>query len=85
MDTIVSSKGQVVLPKAVRMSLNWTGGPKLSIEQGDDFVVLRRKRAFPPTTLDDVSGMFKSDRPITDDDIKAAIEAKVRDLWRRKK
>jgi AbrB family looped-hinge helix DNA binding protein len=84
MDTTVSSKGQIVLPKAVRTSLNWTGGTRLSVEQGDDWVVLRRKPRFAPTTVDDVSGMFKIDRPITDEEIDNAIEAEVHARRRRK-
>jgi AbrB family looped-hinge helix DNA binding protein len=84
METKLSSKGQVVLPKAVRDALNWPAGADLTVEQGDDFVVLRRKASYPPTTIDDVSGMFKVDRPITDEMIEAAIEAEARRRWRRK-
>ena len=85
MDTTVSSKGQVVLPKAVRSVLNWPGGTKLTVETGDDYVVLRRKAAFPRTTIDEVSGMFKVDRPITDEEIERGIEAGYRERWRRKR
>ena len=84
MDTKLSSKGQVVLPKAIREALNWPPGADLTVEQGEDCVVLRRKPSYPPTTIDEVSGMFKFDRPITDKMIEAAIESEVRRRWRRK-
>lgn len=86
MDTTkLSSKGQVVLPKAVRDALKWQPGVDLTVEKGDDFVVLRRSRPFPPTTIDEVSGMFKVDRPITDAEIEAAIDAELAERWRRKR
>jgi AbrB family looped-hinge helix DNA binding protein len=85
METKLSSKGQVVLPKAVREALDWQAGADLTVEQGDDFVVLRRKAVFPPRTIEEVSGMFKVDRPISDEDIERAIEQELHERWRRKR
>ncbi len=40
--TRISSKGQIVLPKAVRERLGWTEGTELVVEVEGDRVVLRR-------------------------------------------
>lgn len=82
--TRLSSKGQVVLPKSVREGLDWPAGTDLTIERRDDSVVLRRKDTIRPTTIDEVAGMFKANRRITDEEIKRAIEDELRDRWRRK-
>lgn len=82
--TKLSSKGQMVVPKSVRDRLNWPAGAELTVEPGEDYFLVRRKEAFPRTTIDEVSGMFKIDRPIADAEIDRAIESEVRRRWRRK-
>jgi AbrB family looped-hinge helix DNA binding protein len=81
----MSSKGQMVVPKAVRDALNLRPGAELTVEMGNQCFVVRRKNPFPPTTIDDVVGMFKVDRPITDEEIEKAIEDELHDRWRRKR
>jgi AbrB family looped-hinge helix DNA binding protein len=61
--TTVSTKGQVILPKAVRDNLGWGAGAKLVVEETDGAVTLRRAPLFKPTRPEDVFGMLKSDRP----------------------
>jgi AbrB family looped-hinge helix DNA binding protein len=85
METRVSSKGQVVLPKSLREDLDWRSGTELTIERRDDSVVLRRKNTIRPTTIDEVIGIFKVDRPIGDEEIERGIEAGYRARWRRKR
>ena len=82
--TKLSSKGQIVVPKSIRDALDWPAGAELTIEKGNDSVTLRRSNPFPRTTLNEVAGMFKFHRPITDQEIEAAIEAELQDRWRRK-
>jgi AbrB family looped-hinge helix DNA binding protein len=82
--TKLSSKGQVVLPKSIRDELDWPVGADLTVERQDDSVVLRRRDGIRPTTIDEVSGMFKFDRPITNEEIEEAVEAELRARWRRK-
>ena len=48
--TTVSTKGQVILPKAVREHRNWSPGTRLIVEETADGVVLRPAARFPTTT-----------------------------------
>ena len=61
--TTLSTKGQVILPKAMREHLGWGIGAKLVVEEADGTVTLRRAPLFKPTNEQDVYGMLKSDRP----------------------
>ena len=56
--TTVSTKGQVILPKAVRDALNWGAGTRLAVEHTADGVLLKALGSvFAPTRPEDV---FKS-------------------------
>jgi AbrB family looped-hinge helix DNA binding protein len=57
--TRLSSKGQLVVPSAVRKSQSWKAGTQLAIEQTDDGIFLKTLRPFPPTTIDEVFGALK--------------------------
>ena len=61
--TTVSTKGQVILPKAVRDQLQGPAGARLEVEALEDHVILRRAPLFPPTSIDDVFGSLKTSRP----------------------
>ncbi len=61
--TTVSTKGQVILPKAVRDSHRWSAGTRLIVEETAEGVLLRAVPIFPPTTIEQVSGMFKWSGP----------------------
>jgi AbrB family looped-hinge helix DNA binding protein len=54
--TRLSSKGQVIIPKAVRDARGWRAGQELIVEDRGDAVALRPARPFPPTTVDDLVG-----------------------------
>jgi AbrB family looped-hinge helix DNA binding protein len=58
--TVVSTKGQVVLPKAIRESKGWVAGKELVIEETRDGVLLRAARPFAPTKFEDVRGSLPS-------------------------
>ena len=47
--TIVSTKGQVILPKAIRDHQQWTAGTRLIVEETANGVLLRSAKPFPPT------------------------------------
>lgn len=61
--TVVSTKGQVILPKALRDQNNWGPGTRLVVEQTEAGVLLRRAPYFKPTRIEDVMGMLKYDGP----------------------
>ena len=55
--TTVSSKGQVILPKAVRDQLHWDAGTRLAVEYTAEGVFLKLLTpAFAPTRPEDVFG-----------------------------
>lgn len=76
--TVLSTKGQVILPKAVRDQRGWKPGTKLTVEQTADGVLLKPEPIFPPTKLDDVYGCLKwNGPPVSLEDMDAAITAEV--------
>jgi len=55
--TTVSTKGQVILPKAIRDELHWGVGTRLVVEHTADGVLLKQELApFPATRPEDVFG-----------------------------
>jgi AbrB family looped-hinge helix DNA binding protein len=81
--TRLSSKGQVIIPKAVRDRHGWRPGVELEVEDRGDAVVLRPAKPFRPTTIDEVYGSLKYDgSPVTIEDMDKAIERETRRMWR---
>ena len=54
--TTVSTKGQVILPKAIRRSLGWGPGTRLVVEDTAEGVLLRPEPVFAETRPEDVFG-----------------------------
>lgn len=54
--TRLSSKGQVVIPKEVRDAQGWKEGTEFIVETTVNGVLLRPKRVFKRTTIEDVVG-----------------------------
>lgn len=61
--TVVSTKGQVILPKAVRMHRHWDAGTRLLVEETAEGVLLRAAPDFPMTEPSDVFGALGHDGP----------------------
>ena len=81
--TKLSSKGQVIIPKALRSRHHWEPGLELMVIDTGDGLLLKPKVPFAPADLADVAGMLKDKvRPRTDEEIKAALVADVRGKWR---
>jgi len=77
--TTVSTKGQVILPKAIRQRRKWGPGTRLIVEETPDGVLLRPAPFFPPTRPEDVYGMLKySGPPKSIEEMDAAITAEVK-------
>ena len=79
--TTISTKGQVILPKAIRDRRRWKPGTKLTVEDTPEGVLLRASPIFPPKTIHEVAGMLRYDGPtISLEEMDAAVteEAKRR-------
>lgn len=81
--TKLSSKGQVIIPKAFRTAHNWDTGLELvAIEMGDG-ILLRPKAPFEETTLDDVAGSLQyTGKTKSQADIDSAMKKAARSAWR---
>lgn len=79
--TTLSTKGQVILPKAIRSKKHWGAGTRLAVEETADGVLLKSAPLFAPTRMEDVFGCAKYDGPpVSIEDMDAAIEA---EHWRQ--
>ena len=79
--TVVSTKGQVILPKVVRQRRDWPAGTRLVVEEVTDGVLLRRAPLFESTQLSDVFAILKTDdrsRTVEEMDASVAEEARRR-------
>ena len=77
--TTVSTKGQVILPKAIRERRNWPPGTRLVVEETADGVLLKVAPVFAPTRPEDVAGMLAyRGPPKTLEEMDAAITAEVK-------
>ena len=79
--TVISTKGQVILPKAIRDQRHWTTGTRLTVEDTPDGVLLKATPAFPETSIDAVYGSLRhKGPPLSPEEMDAAVarEAKRR-------
>ena len=76
--TTVSTKGQVILPKAIRLRRQWEPGTRLLIEDTPDGVLLKAAPVFASTRPEDVAGMLAYREPATTlEEMDAAITAEI--------
>jgi AbrB family looped-hinge helix DNA binding protein len=72
--TRLSTKGQVILPKAVRSSRDWLPGTEFLVEETPEGVLLRPVGRFPESRLADVAGCLKWEgKPKTPSEMRRAI------------
>jgi len=79
--TVVSTKGQVILPKPIRDQRHWAAGTRLTVENTADGVLLKPAPAFAATAIDAVYGsLIHEGAAVSIEDMDAAIvsEAKRR-------
>ena len=77
--TVVSTKGQVILPKAIRDGRGWRPGQQLVVEETRDGVLLRAASPFAPTRREDVFGSLDAKgKHVSDKDFDKAIADEVR-------
>jgi AbrB family looped-hinge helix DNA binding protein len=77
--TQLSTKGQVILPAAIRRRHGWNPGTVLLVEDTAEGVLLRPARPFAPTRVDAVFGMLRRAGPArTVEEMDAAIADELR-------
>jgi AbrB family looped-hinge helix DNA binding protein len=79
--TVISTKGQVILPKAIRDQRHWAAGTRLTVEDTPEGVLLKATPLFAQTKVNSVFGSLRHGGPaLTLEDMDKAIaqEAKRR-------
>jgi AbrB family looped-hinge helix DNA binding protein len=72
--TVISTKGQVILPKAIRDQLQWGAGTRLTVENTPEGVLLKSTPVFAASSIDALFGSMRYDGPaLSIDDMNAAI------------
>ena len=81
--TRLSSKGQVIIPKAIRDSHHWENGLEFQVIDTGDGILLKPKTPFAETNLADVAGMLRGKVvPRSDTEIEDAMNKDIRSAWR---
>lgn len=77
--TVVSTKGQVVLPKNIRKQRQWAAGTRLVVEDTPEGVLLTAEPLFATSDPRDVFGsLAHAGRPKTVDEMNAGIAAEAK-------
>jgi AbrB family looped-hinge helix DNA binding protein len=77
--TVVSTKGQVILPKAIRRQKRWEPGTRLTVEDTADGVLLRPAPHFAETKPDEVfASLPVKGAPKTLEEMEAGILAEAK-------
>ena len=79
--TVVSTKGQVILPKAIRDQRRWAAGTQLTVENTSEGVLLKPAPVFPAAAVEAVFGSLAykgAAKTLEEMDAAVAAEAKRR-------
>jgi len=77
--TIVSTKGQVILPKSIRSGRHWEAGTRLIVEETPDGVLLRAAPTFAIYEASEVFGSLAvTGAPKSLEEMEAGILAEAR-------
>lgn len=77
--TTVSTKGQVILPSAIRQRREWRAGTRLTVEETTDGVLLKPAPVFAPTRPEDVFGALRyTGKPKSIAEMDAGVLAEAR-------
>lgn len=76
--TRLSSRGQIIIPKAIRQAYKWPVGQEFLVEKAERGILLRPQDSFPQTCVDDVAGCLQyKGRAKTVEDMNNAIRRGV--------
>lgn len=77
--TIVSTKGQVILPSSVRRRREWKAGTRLTVEETSEGVLLKPAPAFDATRPEQVFGVLAyRGKPKTLEEMDESVLAEAR-------
>jgi AbrB family looped-hinge helix DNA binding protein len=77
--TTLSTKGQLILPAAIRRRHRWTAGTKLMIEETPEGILLKTAPSFETRQPAEIFGCLSYKGPAkTVEDMKTAVGAEVR-------
>ena len=84
--TRLSSKGQIIIPKAIRALHGWENGQEFIVEETDQGILLRpyKPASLPKTTLSQVAGCLKQHyqgKAKTIEEMNEAIAQAIRENW----
>lgn len=80
--TVVSTKGQMILPKAVRERLGWGPGTRLTVEEAGGRVTLKPESPFESTTFEEIAGCLDYDGPVRSvEDMHSGVRAEAKRRW----
>ncbi|MDJ0675333.1 MAG: AbrB/MazE/SpoVT family DNA-binding domain-containing protein [Calothrix sp. MO_167.B42] len=78
----ISKEGQVIIPEQLRKSHSWETGQELIVIDTGDGILLKPKKSFAETTLNEVAGYLKHHgTPKSLDDMNDAIHQGVEESW----
>ena len=76
--TRLSTKGQIVLPRGIRVSRAWGPGTEFTVEETGEGLLLRPTARFRETGLEEVAGCLRSERKSrTPAEMRAAVGREV--------
>jgi AbrB family looped-hinge helix DNA binding protein len=82
--TLLSSKGQVIIPKTIRSSHHWRPGTRFVVEDVQGGVLLKPLSSFPATDLESGLGCVGYKGPAKSlDEMQAAIDDELAHTWRK--
>ena len=81
--TRLSSKGQVIIPKPLRAAHHWDPGQELVVIDTGDGVLLKPKKPFQESTIEDVASSLQyAGDAKTIDEMEQAIKRGVKEHFR---
>ena len=79
--TKLSNQGQITIPQILREQYHWEDGQELVIINMGDGILLKPKKPFKETTLDQVAGCLKYEgKAKTIEEMDEAIEQGIKEL-----